>query len=187
MSLTGVSAGFKPFMEYAGSYALFNYRLEDPTRGLEYDNLRLIRAFEHGLDPKSSEAGFVLVHVDMVQNSGPLVDGVVSALDACEAHDRDAFDAGMNKVILAMSKVNKVMDGEFIPPPFRCLHLAPRRLKLTATEACGRSPNPETTSRSAPSSSESPASPCSRTAWCTKAYPKNQCRSAASPAQMTAW
>ena len=51
-------------MEYAGSYALFNYRLEDPNRGLEYDNLRLIRAFEHGLDPKSSEAGFVLVHVD---------------------------------------------------------------------------------------------------------------------------
>lgn len=51
-------------MEYAGSYALFNYRLEDPDQGLEYDNLRLIRAFEHGLDPKSSEAGFVLVHVD---------------------------------------------------------------------------------------------------------------------------
>ena len=51
-------------MEYAGSYALFNYRLEDPDRGLEYDNLRLIRAFEHGLDPSSSEAGFVLVPVD---------------------------------------------------------------------------------------------------------------------------
>lgn len=51
-------------MEYAGSYALFNYRLQDPSAGLEYSNLRLIRAFEHGLDPTSSEAGFVLVHVD---------------------------------------------------------------------------------------------------------------------------
>ena len=51
-------------MEYAGSYALYNYRLEDPAKGLEYSNLRLIRAFEHGLDPSSSEAGFVLVHVD---------------------------------------------------------------------------------------------------------------------------
>jgi indoleamine 2,3-dioxygenase len=101
-------------MEYAGSYALFNYRLEDPRRGLEYDNLRLIRAFEHGLDPKSSEAGFVLVHVDMVQNSGPLVDGVVSALDACENNDREAFNVGMNKVITSMTKVNKVMDGEQI-------------------------------------------------------------------------
>jgi len=54
--LTRSSAGFKPFMEYAGSYALFNYRLEDPSRGLEYDNLRLIRAFEHGLDPKLDES-----------------------------------------------------------------------------------------------------------------------------------
>lgn len=104
-------AGFMPFMEYAGSYALFNYRLEDPKRGLEYDNLRLIRAFEHGLDPKSSEAGFVLVHVDMVQNSGPLVDGVVSALDACETNNRAGFDSGMEKVVAAMTKVNKVMDG----------------------------------------------------------------------------
>jgi indoleamine 2,3-dioxygenase len=112
-------------MEYAGSYALFNYRLENPKFGLKYDNLRLIRAFEHGLDPKSSEAGFVLVHVDseccshqevhadrlVVQNSGPLVDGVVSALDACEANDREAFDVGLNKVVESMTKVNKVMEG----------------------------------------------------------------------------
>ena len=102
-------------MEYAGSYALFNYRLEDPKQGLDYDNLRLIRAFEHGLDPKSSEAGFVLVHVDMVQNSGPLVDGVVSALDACDSNDREAFDIGMSKVVKSMTKVNKVMDGMFQP------------------------------------------------------------------------
>ena len=101
-------------MEYAGSYALFNYRLQDPKRGLEYDNLRLIRAFEHGLDPKSSEAGFVLVHVDMVQNSGPLVDGVVSSLDACEHNDREAFNVGVEKVVSSMTKVNKVMEGEYI-------------------------------------------------------------------------
>jgi len=106
-------AGFKPFMEYAGSYALFNYQLEVPTLGLQYDNLRLIRAFEHGLDPKSSEAGFVLVHVDMVQNSGKLVDGAVSALEACSANDRGAFNTGLGKVVSAMTKVNKVMDGRF--------------------------------------------------------------------------
>ncbi|PBP20474.1 hypothetical protein BUE80_DR008823 [Diplocarpon rosae] len=104
-------AGFKPFMEYAGSYALFNYRLDDPKLGLAYDNLRLIRAFEHGLDPKSSEAGFVLVHVDMVQNSGPLVHGVVSTLDACESNDRHAFNIGLEQVVSSMTKVNKVMDG----------------------------------------------------------------------------
>lgn len=102
-------------MEYAGSYALFNYRLADPSLGLEYSNLRLIRAFEHGLDPSSSEAGFVLVHVDMVQNSGPLVDGVVTALGACEAKDRELLDASLEKVVGAMTKVNKVMDSMFSP------------------------------------------------------------------------
>ena len=63
-------AGFHPFMEYAGSYALFNYRLEDPERGLEYDNLRLIRAFELGMDPNSSEAGFVHEPIAMDKHSG---------------------------------------------------------------------------------------------------------------------
>jgi indoleamine 2,3-dioxygenase len=109
--LTYPSAGFKPFMEYAGSYALFNYRLEDPKKGLEYDNLRLIRAFEHGLDPTSSEAGFVLVHVDMVRNSGPLIAGVVTSLSACETDDRESFTAGLEGVVTAMTKVNKVMDS----------------------------------------------------------------------------
>ncbi|KAI1322552.1 indoleamine 2,3-dioxygenase-like protein [Xylariaceae sp. FL0255] len=115
--------GFKPFMEYAGSYALFNYRLEDPSKGLEYDNLRLIRAFEHGLDPTSSEAGFVLVHVDMVKNSGPIIAGAMSALSALAGNTdsssrtatstvekRQAFNAGLRTVLGAMQKVNDVME-----------------------------------------------------------------------------
>ncbi|MCJ1402434.1 hypothetical protein MMC11_005654 [Xylographa trunciseda] len=103
-------AGFKPFMEYAGSYALYNYRLADPTKGLEYSNLRLIRAFEHGLDPCSSEAGFVLVHVDMVQNSGPLVAGATAALAAAASNNRLAFEKSMEAVITALTKVNHVMN-----------------------------------------------------------------------------
>jgi indoleamine 2,3-dioxygenase len=103
-------------MEYAGSYALFNYRLHDPKMGLEYSNLRLIRAFEHGLDPSTSEAGFVLVHVDMVQNSGPLVDGVMKSLDACSKNDRALFDEGMGKVVTSMTKVNSVMESKFTKP-----------------------------------------------------------------------
>jgi hypothetical protein len=106
------STGFQPFMEYAGSYALFNYRLEDPKKGMEYSNLRLIRAFEHGLDPKSSEAGFVLVHVAMVRHSGDLVAGADEVLKACEQQDRKAFDAGMTRVVDALQKVNHTMNGE---------------------------------------------------------------------------
>lgn len=94
-----------PFMEYAGSYALYNYKLEDPAKGMEYDNIRLIRAFEHGLDPKSSEAGFVLVHIDMVQTSGPLVSGVVEALEAAHG-SREATNKAMEKMLGAMKKIN---------------------------------------------------------------------------------
>lgn len=111
------STGFKPFMEYAGSYALFNYRLQDPDKGLDYDNLRLIRAFEHGLDPSSSEAGFVLVHVDMVKNSGPIIAGTMSALSALgkqnganPATQRKDFNDGLRTALNAMVKVNSVME-----------------------------------------------------------------------------
>lgn len=167
-------------MEYAGSYALFNYRLEDPKRGLEYDNLRLIRAFEHGLDPTSSEAGFVLVHVDMVQNSGPLVDGVVSALDACASNDRAAFDGGMEKVVQAMVKVNKVMDS-------KSSSMSPSLLTTDLGQLCGVKANPMTTHPSAPSSSASPAKVCFHMVWFTKASPRSPCHSAASLEQMIAW
>lgn len=106
------SAGFKPFMEYAGSYALYNYRLVDPSRGLDYDNLRLIRAFEHGLDHHSSEAGFVLVHVAMVKESGPLVAGAMNTLAACDRNDRQAFNDGLNQVVDALTEVNRVMNSK---------------------------------------------------------------------------
>jgi indoleamine 2,3-dioxygenase len=101
-------------MEYAGSYALFNYRLEDPSKGLEYDNLRLIRAFEAGLDPTSSEAGFVLVHIAMVKESGALVKGAADMLDSCAARDRERFNDGLRILVSALSKVNAVMNSECI-------------------------------------------------------------------------
>lgn len=109
-------------MEYAGSYALFNYRLVDPSLGLEYSNLRLIRAFEHGLDPTSSEAGFVLVHIAMVKHSGPLVAGAVACLKALDAHNnnstvddgstppRQALNAALAQVLAALQKINKTME-----------------------------------------------------------------------------
>lgn len=104
-------------MEYAGSYALFNYRLVDPKEGLSYSNLRLIRAFEHGLDPTSSEAGFVLVHVDMVKNSGPLVAGTMACLDACAAvtpppslTHRRSLNTGLTTILTALRRINATME-----------------------------------------------------------------------------
>jgi indoleamine 2,3-dioxygenase len=101
-------------MEYAGSYALFNYRLEDPAKGLEYDNLRLIRAFEAGLDPSSSEAGFVLVHIAMVKESGALVKGAADTLDACAARNRERFNDGLRTLVGGLTKVNAVMNSEWL-------------------------------------------------------------------------
>lgn len=50
-----------PFMSYV-AYSTYNYRFADPSIGTsQYSNLRLVRAFEYGLDPSSSEAGFVSV------------------------------------------------------------------------------------------------------------------------------
>lgn len=100
-------------MEYAGSYALFNYRLEDPEKGLEYDNLRLIRAFEHGLDPSSSEAGFVLVHIAMVKQSGALVKGAVDMLNSCAGNDREQFNDGLRTLVGGLCKVNAVMNSKY--------------------------------------------------------------------------
>lgn len=118
-----LSCGFQPFMEYAGSYALFNYRLADPALGLDYSNLRLIRAFEHGLDPSSSEAGFVLVHIEMVKHSGPLVAGAVGCLKAAGAAtaaaaaqppppppSRTDFNAALSTVLAALRKINATME-----------------------------------------------------------------------------
>jgi hypothetical protein len=99
-------------MEYAGSYALFNYRLENPEKGLDYDNLRLVRAFEHGLDPTSSEAGFVLVHIAMVKESGPLVEGTVEMLEGAAASNRERFDNGLRTLVEGLRKVNTVMNSK---------------------------------------------------------------------------
>lgn len=99
-------------MEYAGSYALFNYQFENPEKGLEYDNLRLVRAFEHGLDPTSSEAGFVLVHIAMVKESGALIKGAVEMLDGCTAGNRERFDEGLRTLVGGLRKVNAVMNSK---------------------------------------------------------------------------
>jgi indoleamine 2,3-dioxygenase len=105
-------------MEYAGSYALFNYRLADPAKGLDdYSNLRLIRAFEHGLDSASSEAGFVLVHVEMVKHSGPLVSAALTCLDAASPtpssgsrEERLKLNAALATLLTSLRRINAVME-----------------------------------------------------------------------------
>lgn len=98
-------------MSYAAAYSLFNYHLADPSKGLEYSNLRLVRGFERGLDPKSSEAGFILTHVDMVKESGGLISGALRVIDTLDqAGPRSEVNDGFREVLKAMEKIeaNKI-------------------------------------------------------------------------------
>ena len=102
-------------MSYAASYALFNYTVADNAKGLVYDNLRLVRAFEHGLDPKSSEAGFILTHVDMVKWSGSLIAGAIKVVDTIEqGGPRSDVNDGFREILAAMEKIEAAMEGMFL-------------------------------------------------------------------------
>ena len=99
-------------MSYAAAYCLYNYRFEDRAVGLsKYSNLRLIRAFEKGLDPTSSEAGFVLTHVDMVKHSAGLVNGTVTILDAVgRGSSRADVVEGLETVLETMRPIEASME-----------------------------------------------------------------------------
>ncbi|KAF9886423.1 hypothetical protein FE257_011455 [Aspergillus nanangensis] len=100
-----------PFMSYAAAYSLFNYTVADPAKGLAYDNLRLVRAFERGLDPKSSEAGFILTHVDMVKESNRLISGAVKVVDTLElGGSRPDVNNGFREILEAMEKIEASME-----------------------------------------------------------------------------
>lgn len=109
-------------MSYAASYALYNYYLENPSEGHDkYSNIRLVRAFEHGLDPKSSEAGFILTHIHMVAQTGKLVEGsarVVEAVSAAKTASTDAVVqhstqkaiAGLQLILDSMTVIEENME-----------------------------------------------------------------------------
>ncbi|KAK4091111.1 hypothetical protein Purlil1_4691 [Purpureocillium lilacinum] len=109
-------AGFKPFLEFA-SYVLLNYRLDDPAKGMDFSNLRLVRAYEHGLDPSSSESGFILVHLSMVKLSGPLVHSTLKAFEAASKattplgtiEERTLLNEALSSMVQAVSNLNVLM------------------------------------------------------------------------------
>ncbi|KAJ3195818.1 hypothetical protein HK101_010990 [Irineochytrium annulatum] len=98
--------GSKPFMEYAQSYALYNYKRKDPSQGLQYENMELIRKFS-GMP---SEHGFIIVHVAMVAHTGDLVKSTLGTLAAVERNDRAGLDEEMKGMLTTMQKINSTMD-----------------------------------------------------------------------------
>jgi len=101
-----------PFMAYAAGYCLYNYQLENPEVGAcEYGNLRLVRAFQHGLDPSSSEAGFILTHVHMVQGTADLVSGSSQLLDAIAADSKPRVLEAFTLLLDTMKVVEQSMEA----------------------------------------------------------------------------
>lgn len=98
--------GAAPFMEYAQSYALYNWTRKDKSKGLEYSNLELIRAFENS----PHESGFILVHVAMVAHSGKLVSSVLDIFESARTQSRAEFDQGLDKLLAVMQEINQVME-----------------------------------------------------------------------------
>ena len=168
-------------MEYAGSYALYNYKLNDPSKPLTYDNISLIRAFEHGLDSKSSEAGFVLVHVDMVKESGSLVTGALDVLDGCSQNDRSMLNTGLDEMFTSLQKINTVMEGMWKKSkPSDYNHFRTYRTPFP----CLNAPNLKLTSRIDLSSGSLP-NLCSQMVFYMRESPLSACTSEGSLGQMT--
>lgn len=96
----------KPFMEYAMSYSLYNWKKKDPNGPMHFDNLEVIRSFSG----HRSEAGFILVHATMVSNTPNLVKATLQTLDGARNHDRDAFNTGLSNYQKTMRAINVEME-----------------------------------------------------------------------------
>ncbi|KAI8335973.1 hypothetical protein BC941DRAFT_429920 [Chlamydoabsidia padenii] len=104
----------KPFLEYALSYILYNYKRLNPLGNLTYDNLALIRSFAGS----KSEKGFILNHVTMVSHTPKLVKYATGALDAAANKDRTRFDqqlAGLNETYETINNEMEMMWSRSLP------------------------------------------------------------------------
>lgn len=98
--------GALPFMEYAMSYALYNWQRIDAKGPMHFDNLRLIRAF-HGSE---AERGFILVHVTMVSRSGEQVKNTLGVLNAAADKDQPALLKSLKAFYANMRSINDEME-----------------------------------------------------------------------------
>lgn len=102
--------GAKPFMEYALSYALYNWKRLSKEQPLDYKNLDLIREFSGS----PSERGFILVHVAMVRHSSSLVKATLATLDGRAEQFRSKFNIGLTDLATTLTLINGVMETMWV-------------------------------------------------------------------------
>lgn len=99
-------AGAYPFLEYSNGYVGTNWKLIDPKRPMDPENIQLLRQFEGGKD----EFWFMVIHLSMAQHSGQLVQVTRRLLKATEAKDRKGFVQAMTDLLAVNKKINYEMD-----------------------------------------------------------------------------
>jgi indoleamine 2,3-dioxygenase len=93
-----------PVLSYA-SYALDNWRRLDPTKPIQLDNIVLLQNFLGGLD----EEWFVVVHIQIEQQAGPGLDGIIRAINGAATRKDDEVLLGLQALASAQTAMRDTL------------------------------------------------------------------------------
>ena len=96
--------GRPPVLSYA-SYALDNWRRLDQTKPIQLDNIVLLQNFLGGLD----EEWFVVVHIQIEQQAGPGLEGLVQAINAASKWNDDEVLLGLQALASAQAAMRDTL------------------------------------------------------------------------------
>lgn len=96
--------GRPPVLSYA-SYALDNWRRLDQTKPIQLDNIVLLQNFLGGLD----EEWFVVVHIQIEQQAGPGLEGLVRAINAASKGNDDEVLSGLRTLAAAQTAMRNTL------------------------------------------------------------------------------
>jgi indoleamine 2,3-dioxygenase len=96
--------GRPPVLSYA-SYALDNWRRLDLTKPIQLDNIVLLQNFLGGLD----EEWFVVVHIQIEQEAGPGLAGLLRAMKGATEDKEDEVLLGLKSLALAQTAMRATL------------------------------------------------------------------------------
>jgi indoleamine 2,3-dioxygenase len=96
--------GRPPVLSYA-SYALDNWRRFDPTKPIQLDNIVLLQNFLGGLD----EEWFVVVHIQIEQQAGPGLEGLLRAINGAARGNDDEVLLGLQGLASAQTAMRDTL------------------------------------------------------------------------------
>ncbi|MDH5740522.1 MAG: indoleamine 2,3-dioxygenase [Nitrospira sp.] len=100
----GRKLGRPPVLSYA-SYALDNWQRLDRTKPIQLDNIVLLQNFLGGLD----EEWFVVVHIQIEQQAGPGLEGLVRAINADSKGNDDEVLSGLRTLATAQTAMRDTL------------------------------------------------------------------------------